>query len=243
MIFDLIFAILVAGLLTYSEQSRVLPLAQADQAMAAEAPPAPYEVADVAISQLACLTDPDPTIVLRTMMDHRLIYPGERQDFESYSCFPIRDGMSLAGLNVNTVCGGVISPTINAENPDLYPPNERIHDDERYQMIAFGSNEDLESIGRWRNSMFAMSPEEIFTSAEGEMFGVIGGLYSPSISRNEIYCDDVLANDVAFAVAGEAEMDYMPPSDGSASDGSVPMIVDVPPPPAPPTPAAPPPAQ
>ena len=233
MIFDLIFAIFVGGLLSYIETPRELPQEmprEAGQATVADAPPAPAEVTDLAISQLACLGDPDPTIVLRAMMDHGLIHANDRENFESYSCFPIPGGMSLVGVNVNAVCGGVMSAAINAENPDLYPPNDQIADEDRYQMIAFGSNDDLDSLVNWRNVMFGMGPSDAYAPAGSEALGVIDGLYAPSISLNEIYCDDVLADDIAFAAEEAAAMEYMPPSDGSAP-------INVPPPPAPAPPA------
>lgn len=231
MIFDLIFAIFIGGLFMYSETNTV-PSSQDRAATVVEAPPAPAEVTDLAMEQLACLRDPDPTVVLRAMMDHGLIHESDREDFESYSCFAIPGGMSLVGVNVNSVCGGVMSAAINAENPDLYPPNERIADEDRYQMIAFGSNDDLESLANWRNTMFDPGGIGGGVSAEGERYGVIDGLYTPSISLNEIYCDDILADDIAFA--GEAMTDYMPP-DGDQT----PVPMDI----APPPPVAPPPAQ
>lgn len=222
MVFDVIFLLFVLGTLGMSSSES--PLSRPGHATVAEAPAAPDEITDMAIEELACLRDPDPTPILRAMMDHGLIHADSREDFESYSCFAVPGGMSLASINVNAVCGGVMSASVNAENPDLYPPNERILDDERYQMIAFGTNDDLDTLLDWYNAMYG-------PRLEGTA-GATDGLYAPAISLNELYCDDILADDVAFAAEEAAAMDY-PSKDGGETD--VPgHVAPLPAPPAPP---------
>lgn len=185
MIFDFIF-----GFVFFYILNGWFPGPMPPSATVAQAPPAPPHITALAVEELACTRDPDPTRILRAMMEAGLIHPGDREDFESYSCFAIPGGLWLDGFNANAVCGGVMSATVNAENPDLYPPNERIDDLDRYQMLSFGSNDGLDLLEAWSTARYGpRGPESL---------GVIDGLYSPSISLNEVYCDDILADNVAL---------------------------------------------
>lgn len=198
MIFDFLF-----GFVFFFILNGWLPGAAPPSATVIEAPPAPAHIESMAVEELACTRDPDPTRILRAMMEAGLIHAGDRENFESYSCFAIPGGLSLAGLNVNAVCGGVMSATVNAENPDLYPPNERIDDQDRYQMLAFGSNDDFHRLLGWYNGLYGVRADDAI--------GVIDGLYGPSTSLNEVFCDDILADDVAYSATENLPPALAPP--------------------------------
>lgn len=234
MIFDLIFGIVVAGIVANSSSSggtASAPFAATESAPVLSAPPAPPDVSFAAVEQLACHSDPDPTPILRSLMDHGLIHASGRMDIDAYSCFEIPGGMALSGITVNAVCGGVVSPDVNAANPDLYAPQGHIRDDDRYPMISFGTNDDYDLLVAWSRNLFG--------PRAGGRTGVIDGLYTPSfLSQNEVYCNDLLAQEIALTgVPGGAGED-MPPTDGQAvlplDESLPPVVVDIMPPPAPP---------
>ncbi|TKW67461.1 MAG: hypothetical protein DI616_07405 [Paracoccus denitrificans] len=103
------------------------------RATVAAAPDAPDDVISLAVDQLECLTEPDPTPVLRAMMNHGLIHADERIDTETFSCFPIPGGISLGGINANSVCGGVVDEAIADANPDLYQRSSQTNYDDGYE--------------------------------------------------------------------------------------------------------------
>ncbi|TKW63627.1 MAG: hypothetical protein DI616_19425, partial [Paracoccus denitrificans] len=101
----------------------------------------------------------------------------------------------------------------------------------RDEMIAFGTNDDIGTLMDWSNAMFG--------PRSADLMGVENGLYTPAhTSENEIYCDDVLADDLSFATQDEDEIDDMSQEDGQATgpmDGA--PLIAPPAPPAPPPPA------
>lgn len=144
----------------------------------------PADLQQGVFDELACAREPEPTAVLRRLLENGFIDAGTRVDFESYSCFRLRGGMSLDGMTFSSVCGGVFDPVENAENPDLYPPNERIDEDDRVQMISLGSDEPIALLIQWYAERFPWHPPEE---------AVIDGLYALPSDTNEVFCDDLLA--------------------------------------------------
>lgn len=205
MIFDLIFGIFVLGWIGMNDTTPNVERAGSPAPETGLLPDAPYALTDMATYQLACRAMPDPTPVLRMMMDGGMIYPEDRVDFESFSCFAIPDGLSLAGLEANVVCGGVTDPAINEANGDLYPPNSMIDDDQRYQILAFGSTQSLEELRAWHRSVIGPTKDEPLPE---HLMGIADGLYTPPPSMAEIYCDDILAAELssyANSLHGSAE--------------------------------------
>lgn len=206
MIFDLIFAILIGSFIGMSGGnggSEYAAPAAPPAAPAAALQTAPDHITQLIVGELSCERAPDPTAVLRAMMDEGLIRAEERIDYESYSCFPLSGGLDIASFNANAVCGGVLDAATNGANPDLYPPNENIADEDRYQFIALASNEPLGVLTDWYSNIYGPRVDDAT--------GVTDGLYGPEFSLNEIYCDDFLADDVAYySSAPQVETDEMP---------------------------------
>lgn len=146
------------------------------------------DLENLVISELACRRDPDPTQVLLAMMRVGLIRAEDRIDFESYSCFPVEGGVAMASLQVNYVCGGVLDKQVNAANPEFYPPNEVIADDDRYQVLALGLANDVRALQAQYANLYG--PRADYLS------GVSTGLYTPEGANSEIFCDDMLAADL-----------------------------------------------
>ncbi|MDO5642997.1 MAG: hypothetical protein Q4G26_11535 [Paracoccus sp. (in: a-proteobacteria)] len=196
MIVDIILGLFILGLAVEGrdEHHTPLPMTQADIARPDGAPAidlAPDLVA-LAFEELRCTRNPQPTPVLRRLMDDGLIRPESRMDIESFSCFPLTGVANLGPIAIDSVCGGVLDPAENAANPDLYPPNDQIHDHERFQVLAFGSDERMDDLLDFFNGMYG--------PRGGHEIGVTNSLYTPSGTRSEIFCDDILAD-----VLGPAE--------------------------------------
>ncbi|MDO5642998.1 MAG: hypothetical protein Q4G26_11540 [Paracoccus sp. (in: a-proteobacteria)] len=154
------------------------------------------DFAEILFEDLRCEYAPEPTPVLRRLMEEGLISPENRVDSRGYACFPFAGPVGLATLRMTSVCGGVMDMAESAENPDLYPSDAELEDRDRVQVLAFGMAEPVAlMIDISRGVYGPRGPDEI---------GVRERLYTmilPERPQSEFFCDHVLVGNIIKARA------------------------------------------
>lgn len=219
MLLDIVFGVFILGVLSFgpTDRQNAASMGPPDNAgpsvnvdsnnTPSQSSEASQIVTDLAMTALSCQAYADPTPLLRAMLAEGLFAPQDRFEYSGYSCFELPDGLNLVGLNVNSVCGGVTDPAIAAENPDLYP-SLADRPEGPYQLVAFGSDVDYDSVLSWYIQTFGSRGDE-------ELLGVIDGMYTPGISENEVFCDRILADTLKeereAGGTGQEEQPILPP--------------------------------
>ncbi|MDO5604253.1 MAG: hypothetical protein Q4G25_03730 [Paracoccus sp. (in: a-proteobacteria)] len=204
MIFDILIGLFLLGAFffgTQSETSMPYPAPDIEQPMIGLGD----DFVVLALDELDCTRPPQPTPVLRRLMDDGLILAERRVDMDGYSCFPLTGAAALGPIVIDSVCGGVLDPAEGTANPDLYPPGDQIRDEDRIQVLAFGTHETEDYLLDLSHAMYG--PRTIAES------GVTDRLFTQFRARSEIFCDDILAETIMQSEA-EAEAWARPPVPG-----------------------------
>jgi hypothetical protein len=98
------------------------------------------------IEQLKCAEPPSPLPLLESLEALGKLDPATLDSMDSVSCFPIKDGITIAGLTFQSICAFEDDPDIRAKRPDLLV---RSAGTAPFEFVSFGSNETPDAIKAW----------------------------------------------------------------------------------------------
>ena len=122
-----------------------------------------------ALAQLTCASEPDPLPLLESLEAMGKLDPATLDSMDSVSCFPITDGIELAGHTFTSICAFEDDPDIRAKRPDLLV---RAPGTAPFEHVSFGSDEALADIKTWYTT--AIGPKHLtraFETAEDSLDG------------------------------------------------------------------------
>jgi hypothetical protein len=123
----------------------------------------------LAIQQLKCAEPPSPLPLLESLEALGKLNPATLDSMDSVTCFPIKDGIKIAGLTFRSICAFEDDPEIRAKRPDLLvrapgtPPVEH---------VSFGTEEPKDALMQWYTA--AIGPKHAsraFESADETLDG------------------------------------------------------------------------
>lgn len=101
----------VAGIFGLLSVSQLLP----QQATAQDA-----VAVSTIMQELACQRSPNPTPVLRYLLDEKFIRLRDQKGYDSISCWRLTRPFDLKGLSVSAVCAAEENALLHRQNPGFY---------------------------------------------------------------------------------------------------------------------------
>lgn len=75
---------------------------------------------DAAIQELGCRRTPNPTPIIRALVDAKLIRLADQKGYDSVSCWRLRQPLDLRGLAITGMCASEENQLIRQQNPKFY---------------------------------------------------------------------------------------------------------------------------
>ncbi|MGQ0566225.1 MAG: hypothetical protein ACT4OK_14315 [Gemmobacter sp.] len=103
------------------------------------------------LEELSCAHSPNPTAILRALIEAQKIDLAENIGYDSMSCWKIKGGIAVAGMTFYSVCAFEEDERVRGYNEDLY---YRGPGTSPGQMISFGAAVSGDVLSDWYVSIF-----------------------------------------------------------------------------------------